>query len=178
MELIRKLKIILIVLSVVGILISIYLVSNHYNTGGSVCDISKTISCSLANGSIYSKFAGIPVSILGLAWFAVVAYLAMQLRGKTQTTIPLLMAWSFMGLGAIFYFIYAEISVRALCLACTAAHLLILIILGISWKLWKAEPAKETLWMSIKREKLAIFLFIIVMIIILLAFNWKYWFVY
>src|SRR3989344_3305200 len=60
-----------IVLSLVGILISLYLVQNHYAppSQGSFCDLGETLSCSLVNTSVFSELFHVPVALLGALWF-------------------------------------------------------------------------------------------------------------
>ena len=120
---------IIIFLSALGLLMSLYLLDNHYAGAaqGSVCDFGETISCSLVNSSVYSELWGVPVALLGVMWFVFVLLLSWKAQKKKEL-IPLLLGWSIVGLLSIIYFLHAEIILRALCPFCTTVHVLIVII--------------------------------------------------
>ncbi len=176
MEKYYKFRIILIILSVLGSLVSTYLIFNHFNGGNSVCDISKTISCSTANGSVYSVFLGIPVSILGLLWFLMVLYFATGLQFRARRVLSLLVGSGILGFISIVYFIHAEISVGALCLGCSVAHVLIFATLLISLYLYFKETDHEKWWLSVHQERMFILLVALLVLILFVTFNWKFWF--
>ena len=60
------------ILAVIGLAIMSYLTYIHYANVKSFCDISAEVSCDVVTTSIYSEIFGIPVSVLGLLYFAVV----------------------------------------------------------------------------------------------------------
>ena len=64
---------VIIVLSLLGLVIMTYLTYIHFAKAKSFCDLSETVSCDVVTTSIYSEIFGIPVSILGLGYFAFVA---------------------------------------------------------------------------------------------------------
>ena len=61
----------ILVLSLIGFIISLYLVKNHYEGSqqGSFCDFNAVASCSIVNTSIYSELFNVPVALLGALWF-------------------------------------------------------------------------------------------------------------
>jgi uncharacterized membrane protein len=113
-------------LSVAGVLVSSYLVYEHFTSSSSfACPETGTINCVKVTTSSYSTLAGVPVALLGLGFF-----LAM-----TVASVPRL--WSnpvlrrarlyAAGVGVVFvlYLVWAELfRINAICLWCTAVHVL------------------------------------------------------
>ncbi len=80
----------IILLSLLGIVLSLYLLQEHLApTGSTFCDISSKVSCDVVNKSPYADILGVPVSLLGaLYWTAVLLLtllrkqLARALKGR------------------------------------------------------------------------------------------------
>ena len=106
-----------------GIIVSLYLLYSHFIPGKSICDISSTVSCGYVNTSEYSEIFNLPVALGGLIWFSVLFYIK---RKKYQPEA--LRIWSVLGIISIIYFIWAEYMLGAICLFCTAVHILVIII--------------------------------------------------
>ena len=64
----RLLKVIFF-LSLLGIIISGYLVSVHYSNKNSLCDINQGLSCSIVNRSQYAEVWGIPIAFFGVLFY-------------------------------------------------------------------------------------------------------------
>ncbi len=84
--------------------------------------------------SEWSKLFGIPVAPLGLLFFAGMAWLCRPAlftrEGKTFDRLRLLGAG--VGLAMVFYLVWAELfKIGAICLWCTAVHLLTLGLFGV-----------------------------------------------
>jgi len=74
-----KIRVAIVLLSIVGVLTMAYLTYLHYApvpAGGSFCDIGEVFSCSIVNKSAYSEMLGIPMSVFGIFYFGIVALLA------------------------------------------------------------------------------------------------------
>ena len=57
----------ILILSIVGIVTSIYLINNHFSEySDGFCDINKSVSCSLVNTSKYSEIFNVPVPICNI----------------------------------------------------------------------------------------------------------------
>jgi uncharacterized membrane protein len=113
------------VLCVLGIGISGYLTAAHYTQGVMLaCPTVGVINCERVTSSPQSTVGPVPVPILGLVWFAVLAGLvAAPGTGAIRTVRA---AWALGGLGFVFYLIYAELFlVGSICLWCTAVHVLV-----------------------------------------------------
>jgi len=162
-----------IVLSVIGILIALYLLENHYAppAKGSLCDFNSSVSCSLVNTSIYSEFLNVPVALFGALWFVIL--IAFSWKGlKNDKTIPTAsLLWSVIGLLSVIYLIIAEIILRSICPFCTVVHIFVLIILVLSIVLYKSQKKKPTKKELMKAAKPWIAMIVILNLIPLILFN-------
>jgi uncharacterized membrane protein len=115
--------------SLAGLGISIYLTVVHYSGVPLACPANGTVSCEVVLASAYAVIGGtqLPTSAAGIVWFAVSAVLWTRRAPRIQ------LAWSAVGLIAAVYLVYVEIVlVGAICLWCSAAHALVLVIFLIA----------------------------------------------
>jgi uncharacterized membrane protein len=120
------------VASVAGLGVAGYLTYEHYTGSASlICSDKGIVNCLAVTTSTYSKVAGVPVAVLGLAFFAVMLVLqspAMWRRSEPAVRRARL-AWAVVGLGTVLYLLYAELfEIDAICLWCTAVHALTLVV--------------------------------------------------
>ena len=115
-------------LSLGGLGMSLYLTIAHFNTTVSlVCPATSTINCEKVTTSPQSYVFGIPVAVLGLAFFVFMA--AANSPWVWRMTWPPL-RWARFGsvvVGIVFvlYLIYAELfKIGAICLLCTSVHVI------------------------------------------------------
>jgi uncharacterized membrane protein len=120
------------VLSLGGLAASIYLTIAHYNTAVTLaCPATSTINCEKVTTSPESMVFGIPVAVLGLAFYAFLA--VVNSPWAWRITWPPL-RWARVGsmvVGILFvlYLIYAELfSIGAICLWCTSVHVITFIL--------------------------------------------------
>lgn len=126
--------------SVAGVAISIYLTILHYAGTVPACPVSGHINCEAVLSSRYGVIAGttIPTSAAGIVWFAVSALLWLRPLGRLQ------LVWSVIGMATVLYLVYVEIvALGAICLWCTAAHVLVLLILLIALTPWPERTEVE-----------------------------------
>jgi uncharacterized membrane protein len=95
------------------------------------------ISCSAIRNSPYSRFLGVPLAAFGVIWFFLMSLVsARQCRpiasgaSKGQFTyiaddalFTAQIVWLGIGLVSVFYFVYAEFRVGAMCPLCTLVHI-------------------------------------------------------
>lgn len=138
---------IIIILSLLGLAIMTYLTYIHYAKATSFCDLSETVSCDVVTTSIYSEVFGIPISIMGLGYFALVLYLmlfrysAKIYRGLIFLTIFCLMPSLYLTSTEIFF-------IKAFCPLCETSKLIMFGIL-ITASLALGKKLGETLRMSV-----------------------------
>ncbi|MBU0460756.1 MAG: vitamin K epoxide reductase family protein [Nanoarchaeota archaeon] len=162
---------VILVLSVLGLITSLYLIQNHYAppTKGSLCDFGETVSCSFVNTSIYSVLFNVPVALFGALWF-VILFLISWKTLKNKELVPGLLGWSALGILFIIYMIIAEIILRAICPFCTVVHVIVFIVFIISLFLFRAEK-KVKFKKLLKIAKPWIIFIVIINLVPLVLFN-------
>jgi len=124
----RILRVIVIVFCLLGAGISGLSLRNHYSTDTTgYCALNETFNCDLVNRSVYARFLGVPVALIGLLGYA--ALLGMTFRRDLFIAgVRTAAAWT--GLGFSLYLTYIEAHVLAVwCLLCIGS---LLAILGIT----------------------------------------------
>jgi uncharacterized membrane protein len=127
-----------ILVSVAGVGVSVYLTLLHFAGVTPACPASSTVNCEAVLSSQYAVIAGtsIPTSAAGIVWFGISALLWAWRFG------PLHLAWSAVGLATVLYLVFVEIvRLGAICLWCTAAHVLVVVIAMIAAFLWSSREA-------------------------------------
>ncbi len=67
---------VMVILAILGIIVSGLALREHYNTGVSPCDINEKWDCGVVNHSPFALFYGVPVAIIGMAGYLLLALLA------------------------------------------------------------------------------------------------------
>jgi uncharacterized membrane protein len=125
-------QIFLLVGSLAGAFIAIYLTAVHYNESVPLfCSGSGLVNCGLVLSSPYGVVLGtsIPTSVPGLAWCLLMAALAIVgLRAQPRWQRPAQFIWALVGLLTALYLVYVEIvRLHAICAWCSILHVLILL---------------------------------------------------
>ncbi len=142
----------LLALSLLGVGITIYLTSVHYENVPLVCSESGLINCARVISSAYSVVPGtaLPITIPGLGWCVVAASLAIAglstKSGLWQRRIRWTQfIWALSGMLVVLYLVYAEIvRLHTICAWCTALHILILIMFLITLVQLQSMPSGAT----------------------------------
>jgi uncharacterized membrane protein len=135
------------VASVAGLGVAGYLTYEHFTSSSTLaCSDNGVVNCLKVTTSSYSAVAGVPVAVLGLVFFAVM--LVLQLPPMWRRPEPAVrigrLAWAVVGLGTVLYLLYAELfSIDAICLWCTAVHVLTLVLFGTTVYATTAYPVSE-----------------------------------
>jgi uncharacterized membrane protein len=133
----HKLEFATLVVSLLGLAVSIYLTIEHLSQSSNLllCPENATFNCVRVTTSPESKVFGIfPVAELGLAFFIFMVVINSPWGWRARQP---LVHWARLGsvvVGMIFvlYLIYAELFlVKAICLYCTAVHVLTFILFGM-----------------------------------------------
>lgn len=114
--------------SLLGLGCSAYLLSRKSATdGNSACNIDQTINCDVVNTSVYSEIAGVPIALLGVAFFAglAAAILFTRTAGNPDTDhrVDQLTAWA--GAGGVAYsafLAWASAQLGAFCVVCITIY--------------------------------------------------------
>lgn len=147
-------------LALAGLGVSIYLTIAHYTESALAgCSESGTINCAKVTTSPQSIVFGIPVAVLGLAFFvflvAIMSPWAWQARRREVHLLRI--ASMVVGIGMVIYLIYAEfIIIGAICLYCTSVHIITFLLFvltvfaaaawglkpGASWRLSRGRDSE------------------------------------
>jgi uncharacterized membrane protein len=123
-----------LVLSIVGLGIATYLTITHFDKVALVCSDSGAINCGKVTTSPQSVIAGIPVAMLGLAFFIPMIALCLPAawRSADRRIHLARLILSVIGVGTIIYLITAELFIiKAICLWCSGVHLVTFILFVI-----------------------------------------------
>lgn len=121
-----------LVLCLLGLAVSAYLTVEHYSHGATLaCPESATINCVKVTTSRYATFLGMPVAVLGLAYYVVMTGLctppAWAARAQLLPRVRLVAAGA--GVVAVVYLIWAELfRLDAICLWCTGVHVITIVL--------------------------------------------------
>jgi uncharacterized membrane protein len=115
-----------LLLSTLGLGIATYLTITHFNKAALVCNTGGAINCEKVTTSPQSVIFGIPVAMLGLAFFVPMLLLCLPAawRSADRRIHLARLALSITGVGMIVYLIIAELFlIKAICLWCSGVHL-------------------------------------------------------
>ena len=114
------------VLSLAGLGVSIYLTIAHFTESKLLgCSESGLVNCTKVTTSPQSYVFGIPVAVLGLAFFvAAVALMSpWGWRWARREVALIRIASLVVGMGFVLYLLYAELfTIGSICLYCTSVH--------------------------------------------------------
>ncbi|MGA8621690.1 MAG: vitamin K epoxide reductase family protein [Candidatus Sulfotelmatobacter sp.] len=104
----------LFVLATLGIVVSVLALREHYRTeGDSPCSINERWDCGIVNHSPYAMLAGIPVAVLGIIGYLLMAALAWR------RAYSLVLPTALVGLAFSLYLAHIEAHVLAVwCIYC------------------------------------------------------------
>ena len=149
------------VLALAGLGVSAYLTYAHYTEAALLgCAESGTVNCQKVTTSAQSYVFGIPVAVLGLAFYAfavpVMSPWAWRLTRLGNSTLArwvsdnlsaIRLVSIFVGVGFVLYLLYAELfMIDAICLYCTSVHVITFILFALvvfaaaAWGLRPSAP--------------------------------------
>ena len=124
------------VLALAGLGVSIYLTVAHFTESALAgCSESGAINCIKVTTSPQSYVFGIPVAVLGLAFYvAMVALMSPWAWRSTRREIHLIrLASLVVGIGFVLYLLYAELfTIGAICLYCTSVLAITFVLFGLT----------------------------------------------
>jgi len=135
-------------LALLGLAASAYLTYTHY-TDSALAGCTETrgaINCGKVTTSPQSVVFGIPVAVLGLAFYVfLVAIMSPYAWRSGRREIALTRMLSLVvGVGFVLYLLYAELfQIGAICLYCTSVHVitfLLFVLTGLAVAIWGLTP--------------------------------------
>ncbi|MDR3724823.1 MAG: vitamin K epoxide reductase family protein [Terracidiphilus sp.] len=138
----KILRLLIVLLSLAGVVDSWLALRVHYSTGTEPCDINARWDCGVVNHSSYAEIQHVPVAVLGIAGYLLLAALAWLRRERllTLAAIP--------GLGIALYLTHIEKDVLMVyCLYCVISQVLIVLILlmALAWAIWNGKNRQSSL---------------------------------
>ena len=128
----KKIYLLLFVLSMIGLLDSLYLTYEHFRDTLPPCEYGAFFDCGSVLRSEYASIGGIPLALIGVGHYLILAVVtAMAYLNKifAQKITPWLV-----GLGALasIYFVYLQLVIlRAICLYCMVSAVNSFIMAGL-----------------------------------------------
>jgi len=138
-------------LALIGLGVSIYLTYAHY-TESALAGCTETtgvVNCGKVTTSEQSVVFGIPVAVLGLAFYvfmvAIMSPWAWKARRREVGLVRL--ASLVVGIGFVLYLIYAELfDIGSICLYCTSVHVItffLFVLTGLAVAIWGFAPRAQ-----------------------------------
>jgi len=133
------------IIAVAGVVVSSVSLQHHFGTSKTeFCDIGESFNCDIVNRSIYSEIFGIPVALIGMAGYGVVAALATARRDKKDTPWLLLLG-ALAGLAFALRLTYIEARMLGVwCVMCLCSLALITGITILSLIVWVKSRSTNT----------------------------------
>jgi uncharacterized membrane protein len=135
------------VLALAGLGVSIYLTITHFTESALAgCSESGLVNCTKVTTSPQSYVFGIPVAVLGLAFFVFcVAIMSPWAWRASRREVHLVRIASLVvGVGFVLYLVYAELfTIGSICLYCTSVHVitfLLFVLTAFAAAAWGLKP--------------------------------------
>ncbi len=139
----KSLRVVLIVLSAIGLCLAAYLTYLHYSGTTPPCSI-KGNPCSQVQKSRYSELAGVPVALIGLIGYIVI--LGSLLVRENETTRFATAALTLGGFGFSLYLTYREVfTLHKICEWCVSSAILMTVLVILStWRFLRGDIDART----------------------------------
>jgi uncharacterized membrane protein len=122
-------------LSLAAAAVASYLTVTHYSDPAALaCPDTGVVNCTLVTTSSWSVVAGVPAAVIGLAWSLVMVGLTLPWSWRMAPVVLDRVRLAVSGLGAltVLYLVYIELfRIGAICLWCTAVHVLAVCLFGV-----------------------------------------------
>jgi uncharacterized membrane protein len=135
-------------LAILGLGVSAYLTYTHY-TESALAGCTETagaVNCGKVTTSPQSVVFGIPVAVLGLAFYVFLAAIMSPYAwrsGRREIAVARLVSLV-VGMGFVLYLLYAELyQIGSICLYCTSVHVitfLLFVLTGLAAAIWGLAP--------------------------------------
>ena len=135
-------------LAILGLGVSAYLTYTHYAESAlaGCTETSGAINCGKVTTSPQSIVFGIPVAVLGLAFYVFLAAIMSPYAwrsGRREIAVARLVS-VVVGVGFVLYLLYAELfQIGSICLYCTSVHVitfLLFVLTGLAAAIWGLAP--------------------------------------
>jgi vitamin-K-epoxide reductase (warfarin-sensitive) len=137
-ETLRRLKGLIAILAVCGVVVSAESLQRHYAASKTeFCDLGAMLNCDIVNRSEYSAIMGVPVALIGMLGYGALVGLATLYRDRRETPM-MLFGGAALGLAFALYLTYIEGHVLGVyCLLCLTSLALIALTTILSAVVWR-----------------------------------------
>ncbi|MFI9009433.1 vitamin K epoxide reductase family protein [Actinosynnema sp. NPDC053489] len=119
-------------LSLAGLAVSTYLTIAHFDAGALLCAEGEVVDCGTVTTSEQSELFGIPVAVLGLAFFAFLTAVCLPFAWRSRALHWVRLAAVGVGVLFVVYLVAAEfLLIGKVCLWCTAVHVITLALAAV-----------------------------------------------
>ena len=133
-----RMRYILAILAVAGIVVSYLALRVHYSTESAPCSINEKWDCGIVNHSPYAVIGGVPVAAIGIAGYLVIGALALLRRRG------LLLIATVIGMGFALYLSNIEARILGVwCVYCVTSQALIAVLMILSMAWWGASMRRR-----------------------------------
>lgn len=124
---IKRVPLLSLLLSIAGLLTSAYLTYTHFDRGALVCSADAVVDCETVTSSDESELFGIPVAILGLAFFVFLTVICLPFAWRIDALRWVRLSAVGVGVLMVVYLVAAELLIIGkICLWCTVVHVITL----------------------------------------------------
>ena len=138
-------------LALIGLGVSVYLTYAHYTESAlaGCTEATGVVNCGKVTTSEQSVVFGIPVAVLGLAFYvfmvAIMSPWAWKARRREVGLVRI--ASLVVGIGFVLYLVYAELfDIGSICLYCTSVHVItffLFVLTGLAAAIWGFAPRAQ-----------------------------------
>ena len=140
-------------LALAGVAVAAYLTYAHFTSPTAlVCSDKGLVNCTKVTTSAQSRFLGMPVAVLGLGFWLVMAALLSPAAWRAESLWPhrARLALSVLGVLFVLWLVYAEfVIIGAICLWCSVIHVLafaefvLVMLYGLDLARWGLEEEDQ-----------------------------------
>ncbi len=124
---IRRVPLLSLLLSIAGLLTSAYLTYTHFDRDALICSADAVVDCETVTSSEQSELLGIPVAILGLAFFVFLTAICLPFAWRIDVLEWVRLGAVGVGVLMVVYLVAAEfLIIGKICLWCTVVHVITL----------------------------------------------------
>lgn len=121
-----------LLLSLAGLAVSAYLTVTHFTADALLCAEGEVIDCGTVTTSEQSELFGIPVAVLGLAFFVFMSAASLPFAWHNKMVHWARLASIGVGVLFVVYLVAAEfLLIGKICLWCTAVHVITLALAAV-----------------------------------------------
>lgn len=139
-----------------GLGVSLYLGKQHHPSHApSVCNVDEVFNCDVVNTSAYAEIAGVPIALIGAAFYAAVLFVSVMARQSPDVhkrAAHLIAAGGILSVGYSVFLGWASAQLGAWCLFCISLYGVNAILLGGG--LWAVKESGVSLGAGVSEAAL------------------------